>query len=96
MKTFKFNPCYQRLVNDLKELIEEGFILPDGRKASVRVVQYRMDNLEKAKVMRAKESFATVKEYSSHSYITTHVRKNEKKCLHASNLLLYTWQKYVQ
>jgi hypothetical protein len=42
IKTFKFNPCYKRLVKDLKELIENGFILPDGRKANVRVVQYRL------------------------------------------------------
>ena len=38
-----------------------------------------MDNLEKAKVMRAKESFATTKEYSSHSYITTENRKKARK-----------------
>ena len=38
-----------------------------------------MDNLEKAKVMRAKESFATTKEFSSHSYITTENRKKARK-----------------
>ena len=41
MKTFEFNNCMQTLVEDLTDLVENGFLLPNGLKANVRFCQYR-------------------------------------------------------
>ena len=39
VKNFKINVCLKQLCDDLNELINDGFILPNGEKANVRVVQ---------------------------------------------------------
>ena len=64
IKKYGINECLKRLVKDLTKFVETGFQLPNGKTASVRVVQYRMDNLEKAKLMRRNENFSTSKYFS--------------------------------
>ena len=49
LKKFKYNPCMKRLVDDINKLIRNGLILKNGMKANVRLVRFKMDNLEKAK-----------------------------------------------
>ena len=79
MKDCGFNECLTKLTNDLNELIDNGFQLPNGEMAMVRLAQYRMDNLEKSKVLRINENFSTSKYFSSYSYITTEARKSARK-----------------
>ena len=79
IKDHGFNACFERLVNDLKDLILTGFILPNGKKVNVRVVQFLMDNLEKHKVMRIMENFANSTFFSSYSYITSLIRKSARE-----------------
>ena len=78
LKGDKFNKCWERLTNDIKELVLNGFKLPNGDKACVRLVQYRCDNLEKHKILRKPENFSSTEFPSSHSYITTQNRKDAR------------------
>ena len=78
IKKYGINECLKRLVEDLKDFVETGFQLPNGKTASVRVVQYRGDNLEKAKLMRRNENFSTSKNFSELSYMTTDDRVNAR------------------
>ena len=41
VKNFKLNACMKQLCDDLNDLINNGFTLPNGEKAHVRLVQYR-------------------------------------------------------
>ena len=79
LKEYEFNKCMKRITEDLIDLVENGFIFPNGQKANVRVCQYRMDSLEKNKAMRLAENFSTSTFFSWASYITTDDRKQAKK-----------------
>ena len=79
MKGDKFNKSLERLAFDLNELVENGFLLPNGVRTSVRVVQYRMDNMEKNKVMGRSVNFASSQTFSSYSYITSDDRTSARK-----------------
>ena len=57
IKTYGINECLKRLVMDLTKFVQTGFQLPNGKTASVRVVQYRGDNLEKAKLIENPKRF---------------------------------------
>ena len=41
IKSHGMNKCLEKLVKDLNELIENGFLLPNNKRTNVRVVQYR-------------------------------------------------------
>ena len=71
LKNFSFNEIYQRLVTDINKLQENGFVLPNGSRTSVRLVTYKMDNLEKHQVSGLKKNFSRAKNFSSHSYMTS-------------------------
>ena len=63
LKEFKYNPCMKRLVDDINKLIRNGLTLKNGMKANVRLVRFKMDNLEKAKAMRrcgSSDSFSNI------------------------------------
>ena len=77
-KNFGFNQVMKRFMDDLNDLIENGFELPNGAIAQVRFVQYRCDNLEKHEIFRIQKNFSTSKFPSSYSYITTDDRKEAR------------------
>ena len=52
LKLFGYNKCFKRLTTDLNELIKNGLVVC-GRRYPVRIVQYRLDNLERNKVMHS-------------------------------------------
>ena len=74
---FGLNKCYQRLVQDLNLLIENGIDIKGVCKSyPVRVAQYRADKKEVHLLMRLSENFATSKYFSPYCYITQEDRKN--------------------
>merc|ERR1712051_863821 len=79
LKKFKYNPCMKRLVDDINKLIRNGLMLKNGMKANVRLVRFKMDNLEKAKAMRRPENFSTSEFFHNKCYMTTKDRKQARK-----------------
>ena len=78
IKLFGVNACNAHIVEDIRKLIEQGFVLPNGKRCSVRFCQYRAYNLERHKILGLSESFSTTKYFSSFNYITNAERLNAR------------------